>query len=115
MMKSVLLILLLIPITVNAASFDTVSRNIGYGLILIDWSQTHEIKSHDDLLETNARLGQEPTAKEINIYFTARLFVHWFYNTYKPFDLHKIWNVWVIIDGGSAVVKNYQLGLKINF
>ena len=115
-MKPILFITaLFFSISAYGDDFDTYTRNAGYALIAIDWAQTIQISRDDNFIETNQGLGEYPTVAEVNRFFIVRTLYHFAINKYKPFDLHKMWNVWVIMDGGSAVINNHMIGVRFGF
>ena len=113
-MKTMLLLILIIPMAVNAKSPDwfMISAN---SIIAIDYLQTLEIAQSSEWNERNPIMGEHPSTGDVNRYFVSLAII---YNVAAQFVPKKHRNKFYVAIGlghGSAVVHNYSAGIRIQF
>lgn len=118
-MKLALLFLLLLLTgcgTVGSKQFNNQHQILNNGLILVDWAQTRQIPSSDNLKEQNQIIGSNPTTQSINSTFVISLVLYNTVNYFITDDEFKFWfNSIVTITELTAITENYSNGIRINF
>lgn len=106
----------------NVAAADTWSNEdktrlaVFYTTHLIDWGQTlHIVKNPESYHERNAFLGEHPSKREVNRYFLAIGAAHFVIADALPSKYRAAFQYLTIGYNTSTIVRNYDLGLKINF
>lgn len=79
----------------------------------IDWLQTREIVGNDEFHETNPRLGEDPTEREVDKYmlFSTGLVVS--VTHILPQSWRKYWLMFNIGLSSAKVEHNYNVGIRI--
>ena len=116
----ILIILLLIPIQVDA--FDEwTKKDTNYQLTyavfhIVDWGQTRTIaKNSNKYSELNPILGKHPSIGKVNTYFLTTLVGHTAISYMLPKKYRRYWQVvWIGLEAGT-VAHNYSVGIKTSF
>jgi len=95
---------------------DTLMLGASLGLKVVDWGQTRDIASRpQDYHENNRFLGEHPTSQQVDRYFALSIGA----TSAVAFILPQTYRRWflggVIVLDASAVMKNHQIGLRVNF
>jgi hypothetical protein len=122
-MRGLLLFLLLLFTSgySKASSGDIKLAVASSVIILADWASTRDLARnyHSGFIEKGLVLssiyGETPSRSQIDTYFAARLLVH--YAAYKWLDnpYKNVYYTLTIVDHGTMLHNNLQLGLKIKF
>jgi hypothetical protein len=110
-MRIILLIILIIPVNVNADEIDWNWRTTSNVLILMDWSQTLDIAENPNYYETNPVLGRDPDRGEVNLYFVSMLLL----NNWIGEQLGDGWYIVVSMNQAVYVTHNFKLGVTLSF
>ena len=113
-MKIMLLLILIIPMTVNAKSPDwfMISAN---SIIALDYLQTLEIAKDDKYNERNPIMGEYPTTGDVSRYFVSLAIIYNVAAQFVPKKHRDKFYVAIGLGHGSAVVHNYSAGIRIQF
>lgn len=85
-------------------------------LDIIDWGLTLDIESKDEFYEKwNPALGEDPSRKDINIYFPCFIAGKYFVAWVLPSDYRKYWYGGTMTISICCVGNNYRIGLRVNF
>lgn len=116
-MRLVFILFLLFSSTASAnwSGGDTSRQAVFTVLQAADWAQTREIVKDDSRYELNPILGKYPSNTEVDIYFAATTVGHYLVSRALPPKQRKVWQyVWIGAQAGN-VVRNYQVGIRINW
>jgi hypothetical protein len=117
-MRGTALSLLLLTTSAQASDWteEDTYRQLGvYSTLLLDYSQTKDIKNHPNLYEKNPILGKHPTDKKINKYFLSVGIAHTLVAYNLPPDYRKTFQYATIGIEIVQIVKNRQLNLRFEF
>ena len=114
-MRFIFLLLLCSTASADWSSGDT-NRQLAFtALQMVDWAQTREVVKDDRKHELNPILGKYPSKTEVNVYFAATTLGHYLVSRALPPDYRKVWQyVWIGFQTGN-VIRNYRVGVRINF
>lgn len=115
---------LLLCLTSFAHAFETKDAEMLAGAIIIagDWATTRDMSKrynegfYEKGLVLSSIYGKHPSSSQVDLYFAARLLVH--YAVHKSSlsdDTKRIYYYITIADHGSALKNNLSIGLKVRF
>ncbi len=83
---------------------------------LLDWGQTRDIAIRDGRYhELNPILGKHPSLDQVNLYFLGTGLLHPVITNFLP-KKYRSWFQGVTIGiSGACVIRNFNIGLRINF
>jgi len=121
-MKSIIiLILMLVPVTVQAEYFEDFSRqdlilqSVFTGLTVIDWAQTIEFTQNmDGFKESNVILGEHPSRERINTLIPIGIVAHWYITYFIPKKYRVYWQSASISIEYYSVASNHKKGIRIS-
>jgi hypothetical protein len=86
-----------------------------YTTLLLDASQTLDIKNHPELHESNPLLGRHPSDVKIVAYFIGAGFAHNAITKQLPTEYRAAWQYgWAALEV-ATIIRNRQLNLRFNF
>lgn len=93
-----------------------IAREFAYvGTLVLDYSQTMDIKNHPKLEEKNKMLGQHPSDVKIRNYFLASALTHYVITKLLPSEYRPYWQYGGIIYEGGFIISNHHIGLAFKF
>lgn len=99
----------------NFSTRDITLQTVSQGLLVSDWSQTLDIKSHKTLHEINPLLGHHPSDDRVNGYFAACVAANQGVANLLDGDARTYFQTAVIIVETAAVANNHALGIQLSF
>ena len=84
-------------------------------LLIGDWMQTREIVRNPNLYEMNLFLGEEPSMRKVDLWFTGAIATNAVIGLNLPKKYQKFWFSGVSIVEFGFNVNNYQLGIKYKY
>lgn len=120
-MKTILflLVLLALPISPRAKDWsraDTHREILWQAIHLVDWGQTLDIaRSNGKYFEINPLMGRHPSIGHVNNMMLAGAIAHLAGAYLCPDDLRSVYQWVSIIVNGAIVLRNHQIGLRVNF
>ncbi len=98
----------------NWTKEDT-ARQVAYGAVhIIDWGQTRDI-SKSGKEELNLYLGKHPSLGKVDTYFISTLAIHTLVSYSLTPRYRKWWQYLTFGVETGVVVRNYNLGVKVDF
>ena len=105
-------------------SFANGTECATYGLIIVDWIQTRQIKDRPDIVEANTEYcGKNPSESCTALWMTGKLLIVYGVNHWLPsanvkifgVETRTVFNVWLGGEHAQAVENNWSMGLKVRF
>jgi len=121
MKTAIIVMILLFPLSVNAAGKWTKPeiglQTLSTGLQIIDWGTTLDMVDRYDegYYELNPLLGKHPSRRAVNTYFAISIISNVLISHFLPSNLRKVWLGSRISISGYWIDNNYGVGLKVNF
>lgn len=91
---------------------DKLLFNSFLALELIDWAQTLEIARNEDYIETNPILGENPSEKEVNLYFISCIGINYMIAK-SDWKYKKLWLTLATALQAYCTTHNYRMGVRI--
>jgi len=85
------------------------------GTLLLDYSQTRDIKNHPGMYETNPILGKHPSDDKIATYFVLAGVGHYLVTKALPAEYRPAWQWGAIGLETLVILHNKQIGLSFKF
>ena len=120
-MKTLLILLLLIPTSAKSDDWSTSDtyREITFQTLnIIDWGQTRYIAEHPDrFYEKNIdwAIGKHPTVNQVDNYMAASAVLHFAVSYFLPSGWRDAFQYITIADKLNATVNNASIGIKVSF
>ena len=106
-------ILYLLVLPAQAADkFQDKLEIYGYAILAVDYLQTRDIMTNDQVYETNPILGPKPQMSRLNMIFATQTLLHY---TFQNTMYRKTWNWTVAITHTLAAIQNRRLDVSIKF
>lgn len=119
MKKLIIIFILLLPIQSFAGDWstsDTAREIVWQSLHYVDWQQTLTIaKNPLQYNETNPILGRHPSVDDVRTYMAITAFLHLGISYALPEKYRDGWQWLTIGMTGSAVARNYNVGIRFSF
>jgi len=94
---------------------DTIRQSVYTGLLLVDAIQTSDIQNHQHITERRSMarevLGPNPSTEDTAVYFATLAISHGLISRALPAKWRPYWQGFGILDLGTAVISNCDLGL----
>ena len=86
-------------------------------LHIVDWGQTRDISEHPDKYYEgiNPFLGEHPSKERADLWFVTTTAAHVLITNYLPSKYRPYFQGVTIGITGAAVIRNFSIGLKVNF
>lgn len=119
MKKYILILIMLLPVTVNASEWTTKNTQFESAYLavhLIDWGQTLDIVDRAyDYKESNHYLGEHPSRGDVNRYFLLVGAGHYLVSNFLDNEYRLAWQQTTFVVQLSMVLRNASIGLNVNF